>query len=81
MTLEQAERLQDNEDFKAFIDLLDEDAKSILEDLVNHVDPSEIMRTQCKIQVLRGVKGRLGHVIEQLKPEAPVSDQSTDSAD
>lgn len=80
MTLEQAERLSVNEDFKAFIDLLDQDARAILEDLVHHTVQEEIVRTQCKIQVLRGVKARLDYVIEELKPEAPVSDQDAVSS-
>lgn len=80
MTLEQAERLEANEDFKAFLELLDQDARAILEDLVHYTSPEEIVRTQCKIQVLRGVKARLDYVIEELKPEAPVSDQAAESA-
>ena len=79
MTLEQAERLKENDDFKAFLELLDSDAVSILEDLVTFKNPDDIMRTQCKIQVLRGVKLRIGHVIEELKPPS-ASDQTTDSS-
>lgn len=76
MTLEQAERLSLNDDFKAFLSLLNDDANSIREDLVYQTNPDDILRTQCKIQVLRGVAARLDYVIESLKPEqVPASDQ------
>jgi len=79
MNLEQAERLNRNEDFQAFLKLLGEDADAIREDLVYHTDAMEILRTQCKIQVLRGIEGRLNHVIDSLKPEeAPASGQDTE---
>ena len=76
MTLDQAERLLANDDYKAFLEVLDDDAKSILEDLVSHRDIVEITRTQCKIEVLRGVKARLNHLIDDLKAEVPVSGQT-----
>ena len=77
MTLEQAERLSLNDDFKAFLNLLNADADSIREDLVYQTVPDDIIRTQCKIQVLRGVSARLDYVIESLKPEqAPASEAS-----
>jgi len=77
MELAQAERLSQNQDFVAFLKVVNDDVESIKEDLVYHTDPMEIMRTQCKIQVLRGISGRLNHVIENLKPEAPASDQDS----
>lgn len=79
MTLEQAERLSLNDDFKAFISVLNDDADSIREDLVYQTVPDDILRTQCKIQVLRGVAARLDYVIESLKPEqVPASVQSAE---
>lgn len=79
MTIDQAERLLVNDDFKAFLEVLDDDAKSILEELVIHRDIVEISRTQCKIEVLRGVRARLNHLIDDLKAPSPVSAQETDS--
>lgn len=79
MTLEQAERLSLNDDFKAFISVLNDDADSIREDLVYQTVPDDILRTQCKIQVLRGVAARLDYVIESLKPEqVPAAVQSAE---
>ena len=75
MTLEQAERLLANDDFKAFLQLLDSDSASMVEDLVYHTDAAEILRTQCKIITLRGVKARIQHVIDDINPPvAPASD-------
>ena len=76
MTLEQAERLVENEDFKAFISLLNEDAEQIKGDLVYQV-PEEMLKVQMKIQTIRSVTGRLAHLIESLRPEEPATDQVT----
>jgi len=78
MTLEQAERLKENEDYKAFIEQLKTDAASMTEDLIYGKDPTELMRIQEKIIVLRGVTVRLQHIIADLRPEAPASAQATD---
>lgn len=80
MTLDQAERLAVNDDFKAFMQVLGEDAASMTEDLVYHKDAGEIIRTQCKVLVLRGVKERLNHLIDDLKNPTPASAQQTESA-
>ena len=80
MTLEQVERLEANEDYKAFIQLLKSDAEGMTEDLIYGKNPEEIMRVQEKIIVLRGVSLRLQHLLADLKPEPPASDQQTDSA-
>ena len=74
MTLEQAERLDGNEDFKAFLKLLESDAAGMTEDLIYGKDPDELVRVQCKIIVLRGVALRLGHLLTDLKPPEPASD-------
>jgi len=78
MNLEQAERLNANEDFVAFIAQLNADAASMMEDLIYIKDPQEIMRTQEKIIVLRGVTVRLKHILADLQPEPPASAQDTD---
>ena len=80
MNLEQAERLQHNGDFKAFIDVLKSDADGLLEDLVYGIDPTELVRVQCKIIVLRGVAMRLQHILADLQPESPASAQSSATA-
>lgn len=73
MNLEQAERLNANEDFGAFIKLLQADAQGITEDLIYQKDPQELMRLQEKIIVLRGVSIRLKHLLADLQPEPPAS--------
>jgi hypothetical protein len=73
MNLEQAERLNGNEDFKAFISVLKSDAEGIMEDLICQKDQMELMRLQEKIIVLRGVALRLGHLLTDLHPPEPVS--------
>jgi hypothetical protein len=78
MTLEQAERLNANEDFAAFIKLLQSDAEGLLENLIYGKDPGEIMRVQEKIIVLRGVTVRLKHLLADLQPEAPASLQDSE---
>ena len=78
MNLEQAERLNGNEDFAAFIAVLKEDADGLMEDLVYGKDPAELMRVQCKIIVLRGVTVRLKHILADLQPESPASLQDGD---
>jgi len=78
MSKEQAERLLDNQDFQAFLQLLNEDAEQIKEDLVlNPLD--DFIKTQVKIQTIRSVAKRLGHLIDELSPEQPASDQDTAS--
>ena len=80
MDLEQAQRLSRNDDFIAFLKVLSDDIDSIKEDLIYQGDPAETMRTQCKIIVLRGVSGRLNHVIESLSPEpTPASEVNNDN--
>jgi len=79
MTLEQVERLETNEDFKAFMQLLKSDADGMTEDLIYGKNPEEMMRVQEKIIVLRGVSLRLQHLLADLKPEAPVSGQDSES--
>ena len=78
MTLEQAQRLQRNEDFIEYMKVLASDAEGLTEDLIYGKDADELMRVQCKIIVLRGVTVRLQHLIADLSPEAPASDQATD---
>ncbi len=76
MTLEQAERLRANEDFIAFLSVLNADCDSIKEDMVMSVSPEEVLKDQIRVQTIRGVAKRLDHVIDTLKPEeAPASDQ------
>jgi hypothetical protein len=75
MNLEQAQRLEQNEDFKAFLAVLQEDANGLMEDLIYGKDMDEYVRTQCKIIVLRGVTVRLQHLLADLKPEAPATHQ------
>jgi hypothetical protein len=70
MTLEQAERLKANEDFQAFIALLNSDCDSIKEDMV-YQQPEEILKDQLRVQTIRGVSKRLDHVIESARPEEP----------
>jgi hypothetical protein len=77
MTLEQAERLEANEDYRAFLQLLKSDAEGMTEDLIYGKNPEEIMRVQEKIIVLRGVTLRLQHLLADLKPEAPASAQDS----
>jgi hypothetical protein len=79
MNLEQAERLNANEDFKAFLAVLQADADGLMEDLIYGKDMAEYVRTQCKIIVLRGVTVRLQHLLADLKPETPASAQDSDS--
>ena len=79
MNLEQAERLNANEDFAAFIALLKADSEGMLEDLIYGKNPEELMRVQEKIIVLRGVTVRLQHLLADLKPETPASAQDSDS--
>ena len=79
MTLEQAQRLRSNEDFIAFMDMLKSDSDSMTEDLIYGKNPEELMRVQEKIIVLRGVSLRLQHLLADLKPEAPVSGQDSES--
>jgi len=74
MTLEQATRLKENDDFKAFLELLKEDVESIKEDMVNQAISQELFKTQIRLQTIRMVAGRLDHVIEELSPESPASD-------
>lgn len=75
MNIEQAERLSANDDFKAFLALLRTDADGMTEDLIYGKEPDELLRTQCKIIVLRGVTLRLQHLLADLKPEPPASSQ------
>ena len=76
MTREQGERLRENEDFKAFLQLLHEDAEMIKEDLVlNPLD--DFIKTQIKVQTIRSVAKRLDHLIDSLSPEQPASDQDS----
>ena len=76
MTREQAERLKENEDFKAFLELLHQDAEMIKEDLVlNPLD--DVLKTQIKVQTIRSVAKRLDHLIDELSPEQPATDQDT----
>jgi hypothetical protein len=70
MTLEQAERLMANDDFQAFLALLNTDCDSIKEDMV-YQSPEEFLKDQIRVQTIRGVSKRLEHVIESQRPEEP----------
>ena len=73
MTLEQAERLKSNPDFTAFMELLETDVGSIKEDMITHVDPTDVLKDQIRVQTIRGVSIRLNHVIDSEKPIEPAS--------
>lgn len=67
MNLEQARRLRDNEDYRAFIEVLKEDEEALKEDMLREdVDPHSYKTAALTI---RRVRARLENLIEDLEED------------